>query len=288
MKIGDFVKWQSPVGEAVGKVEAIAPDQVASVRVYRQQKPSDAIVSIPMDYLEDFGENYDESDAYPRMPTDEEMDLIRQYTPDVTPRELVVYTIRAANNLVNRSSWKFNQEGLEELAKFAIGVRSQGLPLPFETDHDWEDVSKTCGFIFDASVTSESAPSDILEQAGNEQINREVGQKEGLISLDFKVAFPRYSRTSEAIRMGCRGFVSLGRFVATDLICPIDGKSFYDSDCPHLPPDPSWGYMPGMKFEGGDGKVYEVAPYSIYSGLVDLGECSFVTIPKLIGVGVKR
>jgi hypothetical protein len=80
----------------------------------------------------------------------------------------------------------------------------------------------------------------------------------------------------------------MGRFVATDLICPIDGKSFYDPECPYLPPDPSWGYMPGQKFEGADGTEYEVAPYSIYAGMVDLGELSWVTIPKLIGVGVRR
>jgi hypothetical protein len=80
----------------------------------------------------------------------------------------------------------------------------------------------------------------------------------------------------------------MGRFIATDLICPIDGKSFYDPECPYLPPDPMWGYQPGMKFEGADGVEYEVALYSIYAGLIDLGECSFVTIPKLPGVGVKR
>ncbi len=287
MEIGKFVKWQSKVGTAIGKVEEIRHN-AASVRVYRDRKPSDAIVSIPLDYpVEDY-DDYDERGSYPRMPTDDEMDLIKMYTPDVAAEELVVYTIRAANNLVNRSGWKFNREGLEELAKFAVGVRSQGLPLPFESDHDWESVDKTCGFVFNAIVVSEPAPADILEQAGNADINKEVGEKEGLISLEFKVAFPRYSKTAEAIRLGCRGFVSMGRFIATDLICPIDGKSFYDPECPYLPPDPMWGYQPGMKFEGAGGVEYEVAPYSIYAGMIDLGECSWVTIPKLPGVGVVR
>jgi hypothetical protein len=288
MKIGKFVKWDSPVGNAWGRIEKIDSGTI-SVRVWRSHKESDAIVHLPIDYVEE-DDSYEAEIAslYPRMPSDEELELIRQYTPDIRPEELVVYTITAANNLVNRSGWKFDKRGLEELAMLAIGVRSRGLPLPVETDHDWEQVSKTAGFVFDATVVVESAVDDILWQAGNNAINKEVATKEGLINLDFKAAFPRYSETADAIRLGCRGFVSLGRFIATDLVCPLDGKSFYDPSCPYLPPDPHWGYNPGMKFEADDGTVYEVAPYSIYAGLIDLGELSFVTIPKLLGVGVKR
>ena len=278
MKIADFVQWDSPVGIARGRIEELC-DDLAKVRVYRDGKPSQALVELPVEMMEK--DDY----AMPRMPVDSEMALINQYVPNARPDQFCSYVVRAANNFVNRSYWRFNEKSLQELADYAIGVRSQGLPLPFGEDHDWETVAKTDGFIYDAYISKEPAPEDIVMQAGNKAMNAEIAQNEGLISLDLKVAFSRYSSIVSEIEEGRRGFVSLGRFVANDLICPIDGRSFFDPDCNYLVPSPM--YPPGSKVEIG-GESIEVAPYSIYANMTDLGECSFVTIPKLLGVGIRR
>lgn len=209
----------------------------------------------------------------------EQLEKINRFTPVQLPpleaHEVCVVSFVGADNLLNRGLGKWIEADLAVLTKLLPG-------LPFTLDHDWGEVAKGQGLIFDARMLkSQSAPQDALNQAGNFDVNRQVVAKEGHVQVEFDVSFPMRSAALEGLRFGWLGAVSMGGFNYKDIVCPLCQTSFDDKHCPHYAPDPSWG----LTADVGEGKV---APYYIRSQVFDLGEVSLVLIANLPKARVRR
>lgn len=208
----------------------------------------------------------------------DQLKLINQFTPEqlepLQAEEIEIISFIGADNLINRGLGKWGTDELATLAKLLPG-------LPFTLDHDWGDVSKTQGIIFDARVNKFGvAPEPILTAAGNFDWNRRIVAEEGYITCEFDVAIPSSSPALGGLRFGQLNTVSLGGFNYRDHICPLCKASFSDERCPHLIPEVwmGWTVDTDKRF----------APYYVRSGVYDLGEASLVTIPNLPGAGVRR
>lgn len=211
-------------------------------------------------------------------PTLEQLALINRFTPvrmpDLTAEEVVTIPFTATDNLLTRSLGKWAAADLATLARLLPG-------LPFTLDHDWSDVSKSQGLVYDARVIkADTAPDEIVSAAGNYRSNSQIIKQEGYLTCECDVAFPNTSAIVSALKFGMLGKVSLGGFVYEDTLCPLCETSFLDKHCPHFLPEPFWSEP-----DGGDGNI---APYFIRSGVYDLGELSSVLIPNIFGAGVVR
>ena len=214
-----------------------------------------------------------------RNPRPEQLDLINKYTPAQTPplkaEELIVFTFVGADNILNRSQSRWRTQELIQLAKLCPG-------LPLTLDHEWDDVSKVQGIIFDSRITKVNNPDIVdtaINSAGNAPINNAIITTEGLLQLEFDAAIPINSQILEALRFGLLGKVSFGGFRFRDILCPICNQSFSSSACPHSIP---WGSSVGMGVENEN-----TAPYYVRTDVYDLLECSIVLAPNLPMAGVK-
>lgn len=207
-------------------------------------------------------------------PTSEQLELINRYTPAQLPplvaEELIVLTFIGADNILNRSRSRWRTKELIQMASLCPG-------LPLTLDHDWEDVSKVQGVIFDSRV-SKVSDINILNaaknSAGNVLINEAIISVEGLIHLEFDAAIPVNSQVLEALRLGLIGKVSLGGFRFRERICPICNRSLSLPDCPHKIP---WDNTEDAL----------TVPYYIRADIYDLMEASIVLTPNLPGAGIK-
>ncbi|MGB3205201.1 MAG: hypothetical protein WBB28_09450 [Crinalium sp.] len=211
-------------------------------------------------------------------PTLEQLALINRFTPvglpNLTPEEVITIPFVATDNLLTRSLGKWAADDLVTLARLLPG-------LPFTLDHDWGDVAKSQGLVYNTRVVkTDSAPDEIVSAAGNYDSNSQIIKKEGYIVCECDVAFPNTSAIVSALKFGMLGKVSLGGFVYKDTICPLCETSFLDKHCPHFLPEPFWSEPNDI-----DEKI---APYFIRSGVYDLGELSLVLIPNIPGAGVVR
>lgn len=208
--------------------------------------------------------------------TSEQLVLINRYTPASMPpveaEEVVSVTFIATDNLLTRSLGKWSEEDLDAIARLLPG-------LPFTLDHDWSDVAKSQGIVYDARVIrSTTAPAGAMDRAGNSSQNQEIVKREGYITVEADVAFPVTSPVLSGLKFGLIGNVSLGGFVYSDVLCPICKTSFDDKHCPHYVPDRGWGAESDEN----------VAPYFIRQGVYDLGELSIVLIPNIPAAGVVK
>ena len=219
------------------------------------------------------------------------------------PEEIVILTFIGADNLLNRGLGKWDVNDLPKLAALLPG-------LPLTLDHDWDQVSKVQGVIFEARVVHERVPvinpdhwtkPDLtysqdgrnyavfttkkdklapIARAGNFEWNRRIVAEEGYQTCEFDVAFPANSPALQGLRFGQLSSISLGGFNYKDHICPLCKTSFSDERCPHFIPE-AWA---GRTHETDE----QVAPYFIRSGVFDLTEASIVLNPNLPGAGVKQ
>lgn len=236
---------------------------------------------LPILKLQDDEDEDEKAYLYPS-PTDEQLALINQYVPagcaPIQKEEVAVFSIVAADNFLNRGLGKWSLDGLKALAKMAPG-------LPAIFDHDWDEVGKTKGKIFDAKVvkcTNQDTIRKASSKAGNQYYNEEfVFTKDGgYWVLVIDTYFPLMKGIPDAIRFSLLDGVSLGGFVYNldEVMCPICEVPFADQSCPHVVPMPHEGLL----FEDFD----EVAPYYIRGVPYDLAEISFTSFPNLPFAGV--
>ncbi len=200
-------------------------------------------------------------------PTQEQLDLINKHTPNQTTplkaEELIVITCIGADNFLCRTQGRWRTQELIQLARFCPG-------LPLTLNHDWDDVSKTQGIIFDSrviKVNNINTIDTVKNSGGNAIVNEAVSRVEGLTRLEIDIAIPINSQILEALRFGLVSKVSLGGFRYRDRLCPICNLSFSSSSCPHSIP---WDTT------GGRIESRNTAPYYIRADVFDLSECSFV------------
>jgi hypothetical protein len=142
-------------------------------------------------------------------------------------------------------------------------------------DHDWENINKVQGRVFDAKYEEEEPPYNELAKAGNFELNSWIVGDEGYAKLELKAIIPVDSPILESLWLGTISYVSLGNFTIEDLWCPLCDCSFYDAACPHLIPS----------LVESDTEI--TAPFYIRKGSKDLGEVSLVLIPNLPGAKVE-
>lgn len=209
-----------------------------------------------------------------RQPTPTELTIINAMLPageDLTDRDICVQTIVATDNLISRSKSKWHNTAFDQLAELGIGI-------PFTLDHDWDEVGKTQGRVFQSRIVKyESAPKELLNRCGCKTDNLQAIKNDGgYITLEFDVFIDLDSPAVESIGYGLIDRVSIGGFDYEDIHCPICNISFFDKNCPHAVPD-SW--YPDEESS---------APYYERKDVTDLGEISAVLIPNVPGAGIKR
>jgi hypothetical protein len=200
-------------------------------------------------------------------PTPEEMLKIKKFS-NAEPHQVVVVEITAADNLMNRGRGKWSKDSLLKLAMLAPGIT-------VTLDHDWENINKVQGRVFDAKYEEEEPPYNELAKAGNFELNSWIVGDEGYAKLELKAIIPVDSPILESLWLGTISYVSLGNFTIEDLWCPLCDCSFYDDKCPHLIPS----------LVESDTEI--TAPFYIRKGSKDLGEVSLVLIPNLPGAKVE-
>ena len=196
--------------------------------------------------------------------------VLKYGAADLTPPDreaLASFRVIFADNLVGRSQMTWAHDALKSIASRLPGC-------PFTVDHDWEEVSKTIGVIYDATVLGlPSAPDKFIDTHAAD-INREIIKKDGYKPVIGKVAIYDGDEALAMLSIGGGTKVSIGGFRVTDLWCPICDTSFFDEACPHVPPSP-W-------YEDDE----DTAPYAIRVDTTDMGETSLVLIPNAPGAGV--
>jgi hypothetical protein len=190
------------------------------------------------------------------------------------PDDYEIVRFIASDNLLTRSFAKWDLPELANLAKLLPGCT-------FTLDHDWDSVGKIQGLIFDSYVQELTPDPLVVNAADNGKTNKKIIKSEGYFGTIIEVAFPSFGEILSHLRYGVARFVSIGGFLFKDRICPLCEVSFDDPSCPHIIPDPWWGFFPGAIVDG-----LEVAPYFVRSQLLDVGEVSLVLIPNLPGAKI--
>jgi hypothetical protein len=209
-------------------------------------------------------------------PSNKAMNAINQLLPNgadkLTAEQVISVPFIAADNLINRSYDKWDIPSLATMAAMLPG-------LPAMLDHDWDDISKIWGTIYNAElVQSNSAPNAALDRAGNLENNRKIVATEGFSQVVFEVFATVDSPVVRALQGGHPGSISTGGFRFRDYVCPLCNTSFSDEEnCLHVPPD-NWWRLPGTHAT--------IAPYAIRVGMFDIGEASIVSIPNLPNAGI--
>jgi hypothetical protein len=209
-------------------------------------------------------------------PSNKAMNSINQLLPNgadkLTADQVISVPFVAADNLINRSYDKWDIPSLATMAAMLPG-------LPAMLDHDWDDISKIWGTIYNAElVQSNSAPNAALDRAGNLENNRKIVATEGFSQVVFEVFATVDSPVVRALQGGHPGSISTGGFRFRDYVCPLCNTSFSDEEnCLHVPPD-NWWRLPGTHAT--------IAPYAIRVGMFDIGEASIVSIPNLPNAGI--
>lgn len=271
------------------EISASADRPIALIEVWRNGKPSKDLVGVPCDKLSPadlLRFNYPDEDeeeegyeiTYPEV-TPEQLDKINKFCGEavglgrISAREITTLSFVAADNLLNRGLGKWGVAELKQLAKLAPGNQ-------LTLNHDWENVEKSQGLIYDARVIKADNDDPAIDAAGNSKVNREIVANEGHYQMVIDVAFEKYSGILDRIRFGKVGKVSCGGFAYRDTWCPLCNTSFNDEKCPHGMPMPWFGLT---------AETNEfIAPYYIRKDVYDLGEVSLVLIPNLPNAGIVR
>jgi hypothetical protein len=143
---------------------------------------------------------------------------------------------------------------------------------PLMLDHDWEDVLKQCGFVYDAMLLHYPNPSQELQdhflaQSPAPDMDRDILAKEGLKQLICCVATESSHPVTNDLLYGRKINASIGGLSTGEAYCPICDTSFDDDNCPH--------YIPSDNLHG-NVKMENIAPYWIRGGYMDTMELSLV------------
>jgi hypothetical protein len=212
-------------------------------------------------------------------PTAEQLALINSHAPrgvEYAAEDLTMVPILASHNLMASSNLAWSIRALEDMAREFPGK-------PIELNHDWMQVEKCVGFIFDAFVLrSPDAPDSIVEANANGTTNRSILARDGFAFLIQYAAFPIASSALAAIKSNLARNVSTGTFSDGEIHCPLCQTTFSDPDCPHYPP------YPVLLWYFGDDPDFEFAPYYIVDHVVKAVETSLVVSGDVPGAEVLR
>jgi hypothetical protein len=192
--------------------------------------------------------------------------------------ELTTLTIIACDNLITRDKRQWSAEILSQAAEESTGL----IGKPFTLDHDWDEVDKVQGVIYDAELLDlPEAPPNIVN-TWYSKINKKIIKEEGYRPLIVRVAFYRYGGVTFGQALGSLRYVSFGGQGDLELFCPHDGLNFSDPACPYLPPS-RW-YEPTA--EELKARNLKMADYAVYKGSIWFNELSQVLVPNLPGAQV--
>lgn len=215
-------------------------------------------------------------------PTESQLAKINRFRPKGTPpiqsHEVISIPFIASDNLVSRSNGAWDIQSLHAMAKLFPG-------RPVSLDHRWEESEKNVAFVYDGVVvrTSEASPQ-LLNRAGNFDINRQIVAKDGLHQLVLYTAVEATSPVVSGLRFRRLGDVSTGGFTDGTFLCPLCSVDFQDPTCPHIMPHPFILML--LQFGDEDIDPEMIAPYYIRSGFMDAVELSLVVCGNLPGAGV--
>lgn len=213
-------------------------------------------------------------------PTSEQLNKINRFRPKGTPpieaTEVISIPFVASDNLVSRSLGAWDIDSLHSMAKLFPG---RALTI----NHDWDNVQHTVGFIYDGTVLrTVDAPPELLNKAGNFDLNRQIIGANGLAQLILYTCVEATSPVVSGLRFRRLGDVSTGGFTSGELICPLCQTSFGDKHCPHYIPN----LYTMLAAEWGEIDPALVAPYFIRTSFMDAVELSLVLCGNLPGASV--
>lgn len=180
-------------------------------------------------------------------PSKDELAIINQgySNTELAPADVLVFTLRSADTEADRQNERFSEDALADMARLS-------LDKAFLIDHKWETTSQV-GKIFAATAQDGALYQKIyvLNDPMNDPIIKNV-----LAGIYNKVSV---------------GFASNLK----DMLCDscADGKSIYDSSCPHMP--------------GGTDSQGNKTTVTI-KGVNDYYEVSLVPIPAQRDAGIRR
>ena len=202
-----------------------------------------------------------------REPNNAELVLINNYRPSgASPyeaNELIRFTIMASNNLIHQSLGCWDLQSLETMIASFGGA-------DLMLDHNWEDGTKTFGFVYDQMVVSVPKPSNeamskILKLSPSPENDRKLIEQNGYHQvLLFGVIEKSHPITSEILYRR-KSDVSIGGHFRGDYVCPLCNESFFSESCNHYPP-----------MYAGRVEPQDLAPFYIRSGIFYSVECSLV------------
>ena len=191
---------------------------------------------------------------------------------DFAANEMISVPILASDNLLREDLTVWQDLSLESMRD---SYRGQVLTM----DHDWEQVNKALGFVYDAELFRFDNPGPsqlnlILDNSINAALDYEVIKKCGKYqAVICYAAIPADSPAINAIRYLQLNDVSTGGYIRHQSYeCPLCGGDFGKED-PHYKPD--WGSL--MLVAWGDIEPEDVAPYAFYNAVHFSKELSFVT-----------
>lgn len=173
-------------------------------------------------------------------PNEEQIDLMRQFfaadAPDLTNQQIAekfsIQTFVVSDNLVNHGQGKWSLSSLQAMPAMLPGLKMM-------LDHDWDEVVKTIGVIFNARflITDVIPPDWILNAGGEREENLKIVSKEGYATVEIDAYF-RNEKTEvlENFAWGEWNWVSLGGFNyidPSDYRCPECDIKLNDPSCPH-------------------------------------------------------
>jgi hypothetical protein len=203
------------------------------------------------------------------MLTPDTLNKINSYRPQGHPEysqsDVSSFHILASNNLLHSDLFRWNLPSLKQMARTYPGK-------PLMLDHDWEDVLKQCGFIYDASLLHYAHPSPelkahMLAHSPKPELDKAIIEKEGLYQLLCHCATETSHPITNDLQYNRKINASIGGISLKESYCPICLTSFEDQFCSH--------YMPGGKIHG-NVKPENIAPYWIRGGFLNTMELSLV------------
>lgn len=213
-------------------------------------------------------------------PTEEQLAKINRYRPRGTPpiqsHEVISIPFIASDNLMSRSYGVWEIDSLYTMAKLFPG-------RPFELDHRHEQVEKSVGFVYDSAIIRvQSASPELLNSAGNFDINRQIVARDGLVQLVLYTCVEATSEVVSGVRFRRLGDVSTAGFTTGEYTCPLCSISFDNPSCPHFIPD-WWSFMLA-KYGEIDADL--IAPYFIRGSFMDAIELSLCVCGNLPGASL--
>jgi hypothetical protein len=197
--------------------------------------------------------------------------------PDI--QNIQTIDIIACDNLITGDQRQWHADILTQAASESIGL----IGKPFTLDHNWDKVEEVQGIIYDAKILNLSEAPPRIVQTPYAALNKKIIKSEGYRPVVVKVAFYSYGGILMQQALGALKYVSFGaNSIESDLICPHNGLSFSDPQCPYIPPSRWW--QPSE--EELTANNLKLADYAVRVGSLWFSELSQVLVPNLFGAQV--